>query len=296
MSSDFNLLQCNPATLKETHSTCLPQDMLLRLRDAWNDRFPTAPIPTSLRRKDDIWAALRLRMQNQYRCATEFCALKELGTTDVIEHGKHYFRPEKPTSWNSDPDEWLDTLTIARVMEQYEAAYPSFEFIGPVPIDFDKILPGGWGKCVVDELCSLDLHAVRRRGDKSVGVIFNLDPHDKDGSHWVCAYVDLVAGAAYYYDSYGMPPCPEIKRFLRRCKEQGCSEVKWNTKRHQRKQSECGMYCMYFIISLLNGRTFDDVCTNRVDDDTMLAIRDLLYATERPSKEAITKGSKLLRP
>ena len=294
-TSDFNLLQCNPATLTETYTTCLPQDMLIRLRNAWNERFPSASIPTSLRKKDDIWAALRLRMQNQYRCATEFCALKELGTADTIEHGKRYFRPEKPASWTADPDEWLDTLTISRVMEQYEAAYPHFEFIGPVPIDFDKVLPGNWGKCVVDELCKLDLHAVRRRGDKAVGVIFNLDTHDEDGSHWVCSYINLVTGDAYYYDSYGLPPCAEIKRFLRRCKEQGCHSVKWNTKRHQRKQSECGMYCMYFIISLLKGMSFDDVCTNRVDDDTMVAIRDLLYATARPSNEAILKGSKLLR-
>ena len=296
MASDYNLLQCNPATLKDTHSTCLPQDMLLRLRDAWNERFPAVSIPTHLRKKDEIWAALRKRMQNQYRCATEFCALSELGSTEDKSTGKQFFRPEKPTSWTKDPDEWLDTTSIARVMEQYEVAYPHFEFIGPVPIDFDAILPGNWGKCVVDELCRLDLHAVRRRGDKAVGVIFNLDPHDKDGSHWVCAYLDLVGCSAYYYDSYGLPPCPEIRRFLRRCKEQGCTEIQWNDKRHQRKQSECGMYCMYVIISLLKGRTFHDICLNPVDDDTMLAIRDLLYATERPSERAKTKGAKLLRP
>ena len=294
MKHDFNLYQCNPSTLKATKTTCLPQDMLIRLRDSWNKQFPNHAIPHSIKKKEELWAALRSRMNNQYKCASEYCTVQKLGNPVEKISASTYFRPPKPSEWLTNPTDWLDTISIGRVMEQYEPAFPSFEFIGPVPIDFDSTMPGHWGKCVVDELCNINLEALRKKGKKSIGVIFNLDPHDKPGSHWVCAYVDMVAKVAYYYDSYGYEACPEIKRFLRRCRAQGCNELIWNDIRHQRKKSECGTYCMYVIISLLKGRSFEDICKHRIDDDTMNAFRDLLYATEHPSERAINAVVKLL--
>jgi len=44
---------------------------------------------------------------------------------------------------------------------------------------------------------------------------------------------------------------------------------------------------MYIIISLLKGQSFASLCKNRVDDDTMNALRDILYATERPREAAL---------
>lgn len=280
--ADTNLLQCNPSTLQKTRTTCLPQDMLERLRDEWNKRFPKHAIPHTIHRKERLWEELRKRLQNQYTCASEYCAVQELTDSATQESTATYFRPKKPESWLNNPTEWHDSITLGRVMEQYEDAFPFFEFIGPTPIDFDSQQPGAWGRCVLDELCNLDLTKARESGKKSIGIIFNLDPHDKPGSHWVCAYIDLVRMEAYYYDSYGYEPCREIKRLLRRCKEQGCKQIVWNDIRHQRKKSECGTYCMYVIISLLKGRTFDDICKHPVDDDTINALRDLLFATARP--------------
>lgn len=291
--ADINLFQCNPSTLKATKTTCLPIDMLTRLRDSWNKQYPSHKIPMTITNKERLWAAIRTRMKNQFKCNTEYCSLQKLGGTQEKVKGQAYFRPRKPENWLTKPQEWLDTISIGNVMEQYEPAFPSFEFIGPVPIDFDKKLD--WNKCVVDELCNLDLKALHQSGKTSVGVVFNLDPHDKPGSHWVCAYVDINDKKAYYYDSYGYEACPEIRRFLRRCHEQGCTEIIWNDLRHQRKKSECGTYCMYVIISLLKGRSFADICQNRVDDDTMNAIRDLLYATENPSEKAMKEAVKFLR-
>jgi len=267
--------------------------MLIRLRDSWNKSYPDHKIPTSITNKERLWSAIRTRMKHKYKCSTEYCSLQKLGGSQEKAKGQAYFRPRKPENWLTKPQEWLDTISIGNVMEQYEPAFPSFEFIGPVPIDFDKKLE--WNKCVVDELCNLDIKALQKAGKTSVGVVFNLDPHDKPGSHWVCAYVDIKDKKVYYYDSYGYEACPEIKRFLRRCHDQGCTDIIWNDIRHQRKKSECGTYCMYVIISLLKGREFADICQNRVDDDTMNAIRDLIYATETPSEKAIKEAVKFLR-
>lgn len=295
--SSYNLLQCNPATLLHTRTTCLPYSMLDRLRTEWNRRNPTQTILSSVRTKDALWAALRTKMRES--CTTEFCAVKTLGLSNAETHpveseiggghptqtvkASHYFRPSKPDAWLKKPTEWQDSNTLTHVLEQYEAAYPRFEFIGPVPNDFDASESGsGWGTCISDELCSINLKALQSAGTDSVGIIFNLDAHDKPGSHWVCAYIDLIKRSVYYYDSYGMEPTPEVRRLMRRCRDQGCTRLIWNNIRHQRKSSECGTYCLYVLISLLQGRSFESICVNRVDDDTMNALRDILFATMNP--------------
>jgi hypothetical protein len=146
-----------------------------------------------------------------------------------------------------------------------------------------------WGQCIVNELCKLDLKDAFKKGTKRIGIIFNLDKHDEPGSHWVCSFIDIPNSSAYYFDSYGLPPPPEVAALLQRCKEQGCETVLYNDIRHQRKDSECGMYCLYTIISLLKGKTFQDICLDVVKDDTINAFRDVLFVSETPRKEALLK-------
>jgi hypothetical protein len=238
----------------------------------------------------NLWKALRSKMKKHYHCENEYCLVKKADLPDNERNSLlNYFRPEKPKSWDKKQTLWLDSYNIEEVMNQYEKADSSFEFIGPVPIDFDK-KSGLWGKCIVDELCKLELSEMKSRGKTKIGIIYNLDPHDMPGSHWVCSYVDIDAKKAYYFDSYGYEPPDEIVRFLERCKKQGCTDVYYNDIRHQRKGSECGMYCLYCLICLLRGRPFLTICKNIVDDDTMNSFRDILYAEEKPRKEAIEEA------
>lgn len=296
--------QCNPALQRRVGEPCLPHDALQRMLHAWNKTHPRRKIPLSVtrkasRRRHDItggedagasWHALRDLMKGYYKCDTEFCMLKKT----PLEGGektrlKRFFRPEKPALWDKKPTYWLDSVNIEDVMQQYEQEDPAFEFIGPVPIDFDSMYKG-FGRCVVDELCKLDLRRAAATGKQKIGIVFNLDPHDEPGSHWVCAYVDIPGKAAYYFDSYGYKPPKEIERFLRRCKEQGCEHVYYNDIRHQRKGSECGMYCLFCIICLLHGSSFHEICKKIVDDDTMNAFRDILFAEEKPRRAAIEEA------
>ena len=43
----------------------------------------------------------------------------------------------------------------------------------------------------------------------------------------------------------------------------------YNDRRHQYKNSECGMYCLYFIIALLKNKPFDKFLNKRVKDEEM---------------------------
>ena len=89
----------------------------------------------------------------------------------------------------------------ANVMEQYERAYPKFRFVGPSPIDFDKKL--AFDQCVWNDLCNMDVAQLIQNNTEVVGMIFNLDPHNKDGSHWVSMYFNVPRGELYYFDSGG---------------------------------------------------------------------------------------------
>lgn len=297
-------LQCSPALHRRSGETCLPSSSLEKLVRIWNKKYPRNKInvgnatrknkndqDAGNRRNAMIWRKIRVAIKTQFNCESEFCLVKKLPGLDMQDKTTmmKYFRPEKPKAWKKNPRQWLDSYNIEDVLNQYEASDKTFEFIGPVPIDFDTKI-GVFGKCIVEELCKLDLKKAKENGTEKIGIVFNLDKHDEPGSHWVCAFVDIPKKSAYYFDSYGYEPQQEIVDFLKRCEEQGCDQVYYNDIRHQRKGSECGMYCLFVIICLLHGKPFYDICKNIIDDDTMVKFRDVLFATENPSKEGIDKA------
>ena len=314
MSVDSNMDSriCNPARHRKEGETCLSLDALENIRVAWNKAHPNSAIKNRANstrknsnskkntssRKVSLWKQIRSAMKHYYDCETEFCTVKKIPGLEKRDRQtiiKKYFRPEKPEEWQKKQTTWLDSFNIEDVMNQYEEAYEDFEFIGPVPIDFDapsssNPLTGDWGKCIVDEMCKLNVKEAQKKGTNRIGIIFNLDKHDEPGSHWVCSFVDYPKQSAYYFDSYGLPPPLEISTFLERCKEQGCDKILYNDIRHQRKDSECGMYCLYTIICLLKGRSFENICMDVVKDDTMNMFRDVLFASETPRREALNKA------
>ena len=129
------------------------------------------------------------------------------------------FKPEMPTTWNDNRYQWLSTIDIMSVMKQYEDLHTDFLFIGPVPIDFDHEL--GFGMCISNELCRINLKNLLNKQKKKLGVIFNLDEHYKSGSHWVALFSDFTKGGIYYFDSYGYPPKKEIKTLMDKIRHQG---------------------------------------------------------------------------
>lgn len=303
--------QCAPSLKKGPGDTCLSMGGMQRIAKLWNELHPEDPVRLTVagrtRKKlrvannaavpptassKDLWQAIREKMVKHFNCDTEYCMVKRMpGLSDTERKAMMAsFRPEKPAEWNKKPTTWLDSFNIEDVMKQYEEEKDlKFDFIGPVPIDFDAKY-GAFGKCIVEELCKLNLKKQQQRGIDHIGIIFNLDPHDKPGSHWVCAFIDIPESAAYYFDSYGYPPPKEVDALLKRCKEQGIKHVYYNDIRHQRKGSECGMYCLVTIICLLNGKSFYSICSKIKEDDMINAFRDVLFSTEKPRAEAIQKS------
>lgn len=197
-----------------------------------------------------------------------------------------YFRPDKPDSWDGDPDMWLDNTNIDSVLRQYQAAYPWFKFIGVLPIDFavkDPYIDTSSPRCIIPEMCSLDLQKEAAAGIKAIGIIYNLDPHFKGGSHWVANFIDLrqKTPKIYYFDSYGEPAPKYVRLFMEEMWKRAPSDAKpllaYNARRFQYGDSECGMYSTYFIIAMLQGVPFKQFVRHPVPDREMIRLRDVLF-------------------
>ena len=197
------------------------------------------------------------------------------------ELNKTYLRPKQPDSWKSDPDKWLNSLDITYVMNQYEEAFPNFEFMGPYPIDFAAPDPyTGGGKCLIQEMCEIKTADALANGTQYIGIIYNLDPHFKSGSHWVAVFIDLVKHKTYYFDSYGIEPPLQIQKFMKWLTTQDDKmKLYYNGRRFQFQSSECGMYSMYFIIRMLAGDDFQAFSRKAPPDSFMLELRSWLFST-----------------
>jgi hypothetical protein len=200
---------------------------------------------------------------------------------------KQYLRPRRPKAWDSDPDAWLDNYNIIHVMEQYQVAFPWFKFMGVYPIDFSAPDPYKKGldqpKCLYEETCHINLkkeyYTNKRRG---IGMVFNMDPHFKGGSHWVGLYINIHnihKPVVSYFDSYGYETPALIARLMRTLKQQiSSTELGFNARRFQYGGSECGMFSMYFLICMIHGISFKDFCKDSVNDAYMLELRKILFS------------------
>jgi len=247
-------------------------------------------LPTSTYK--ELSQKLRAKGDNVFKAVgcsinEEHCLLDKAPLQDTVkkELRKQYLRPQKPKQWEKDPDMWLDNFNIANVMKQYEEAFPWFTFLGVFPIDFsapDPYRQNGETQCLNKVLCKLNLNIEYNKGRRGIGIVFNLDPHYKGGSHWVGLYINLMnkkKPLIAYYDSYGYETPPLIAKLMRsfNLQIQDC-RLEFNDRRFQYGNSECGMFSMYFIICMIHGITFKNFCKDAVKDNFMLELRSILFA------------------
>lgn len=249
-------LQCSPKTKKKGYS-CLTDDAIYKLRDLWNARHPDVSINTN--DPKEIWEIMKINMKNI--CNKESCWLKQNFVEGKLNKElETSFAPVSPKEWKKNPNEWLSSLDIMNVMKQYEDTYKCFEFIGPSPIDYDthKL----YGECVWEELCHFNLDNQIKDGKNKIGIIFNLDPHDKGGSHWVSLFINIKKGLIYFFDSAGDKIPAQIIKFVNMVKKQGAqmrNKINFTFDQnypveHQYGNTECGVYSLYFIIHMLDDK------------------------------------------
>jgi hypothetical protein len=285
---------CSPYGAKTTAGsyTCYSKDVLNKIKKAYNQEHIQDPIKAT----DTEEIAKELRRRLSSKCEKEDCWLNLLPKDQRDFLDEMVFAPDQPKEWESNPDEWLSNFDIANVLKQYEKTYPHFRFLGPSPIDFDTKMKDG--KCVWEDICQFSLADFRRRNITDIGFVFNLDDHDEPGSHWTSMYLSIPHRMLFYFDSamtkddQELPP--EIislkTRILDQAKEAGIPlKFDHNVKQHQYQNTECGMYSLYFILTLLTGKCggldrpigFDQAIRRfkfkRIPDKAVFAFRDRYY-------------------
>ena len=254
-------INCSPKPKSEVNDfSCYTTKSLYKLRDLWNARHPDVKIITNSPK--EIHQQISDKLSSV--CNKESCWLKQKADFGkVSSEMSESFAPESPIEWKKNPNEWLSSVDIMNVMKQYEKAYKCFDFIGPTPIDFDK--KRLYGECVWDELCNFSLKDQIKQGKTKIGIIFNTDPHDKPGQHWISMFINIKKKKIFFFDSTGDGAPSEVTKLIDKIKEQG---QKLNPKlifkvdssegvEHQYGNTECGIYSLFFIVHMLEDKLTD---------------------------------------
>jgi hypothetical protein len=275
-------LFCAPS-INSFGKSCYSKKDIIFLTNAYNrDKKTKNQIEIGKKDKNILWLELNNKLKKD--CNNEWCWLEQsfVPVPYAKKKIKEKFKPEKPEEWNKNPFEWLNSDDIRNVMKQYEKKYPSFLFIGPVPVDCPS--------SITCTLSGLDVNILINRLCKTkLGIIYNLDKHDEPGSHWVSCFFDFKKCRILYFDSVGLPPPKMILNFLIKMKE-SCQDyylktfgkekkakIYANTTKFQFGNSECGVFSLHFIISNLKGANIHEMKKENINDKIMNDLRKKYY-------------------
>ena len=98
-------------------------------------------------------------------------------------------------------------------------------------------------------------------------------------------FIDIKKKFIYFFDSAGDEEPAEVNELIQKIKKQG-QELKQPINfsiernhpfRHQQGDSECGMYCLFFIIKLLNNGDKNIFHSKIITDKEMEKHRDIYF-------------------
>lgn len=225
--------------------------------------------------KKELWKDLKAVMKEKYNCDDELCWVETLQLNEIE---KEAFVPTMPQEWidcnkSNVPEKdcmktWLSNFEIDDVLEQLEENVSNFMYLGSVPIDFAEL---GSSK----KVNQFTIKKALKQKKNKIGIVFNTDPSYRSGQHWICAFIDLENKEINFFDSYGHASSnpPEVDAFLKKVQKDALKHninmtIKNNTTRHQFKNSECGVYCIKFIMERLN-TSFEKLTKKAIKDDTV---------------------------
>jgi hypothetical protein len=282
----FEKKHCSPRKDK-LESSCLSKELLISIAKIINQNYD-GKIKIKKRSKKKLYEDISKKLKSP-ECNSESGwrkidkVMRNLSEKERKEF-KNSFRPFQPEKWNDKPNTWLNTTDINHVMEQYENKYPHFKYYPATPIDFN--LKYG-DTCMVSDLCTIDLDELKDK--KSLGLVFNTDPHDKSGQHWFSVYVDLVGvnlpkPTIYYFDSAtsvkSIEELPvQILNLIEKLQGQSnhMFDIYYNDIKHQYGNTECGVYCLHFLTEMLKGIPFEKYINRNLTDKKIEKYRKIFF-------------------
>jgi hypothetical protein len=200
---------------------------------------------------------------------------------------------------------WLNTTHINNVLSQEEKIYNNFILLGTYPYDYTNANSRLKNKNLILKLIKEKLQKENRI---ILGMVLNTDCSTGSGQHWVCIVVELnfnnnkqlQKSYFLYFDSYGnssnlnrqLSKCGEnyVYKFYNLLKDEVLSdlgaepnmlEFKYNKNRHQYCNTECGVYCINTIMTILKDKDFiggETFNKKRITDEQMIDFRFNIFS------------------
>jgi hypothetical protein len=246
--------------------TCFEYEDLLVIANAYNQynqnqkyfkKINLLKKPT----KESLWKSIHKRLSHY--CEKETCWIEQdfihkIQNPDLKSKLQHLvFKPKAPKGKYS----WLSTKDINNIMYQYQRLYnDTFVFLGALPSDISRVAKINFSQI--------------KRFKPYVGIVFNTDRYLKPGKHWVCVFINNTKKTIDYFDSVGKKPNKFIREFLDHFRDYN---VCFNKTEHQKNNSNCGVYCCFFIIERLKGKSMDQINEKIISDKEMTQYRDILF-------------------
>ena len=283
----------NHCSLKNSKNedSCLDTELLIKIGNILNE-YHKADIKLTKSRKL-LQEQISKKLSDISDCNSEKCwlTIQELIrhlTPEELKMFKDSFKPKKPHEWDKDPNTWLNTSQLNLILEQLQNKYNDFKSYGALPMDFEK---RNSNSCITGDLCNIDLQGHFNEKIYKIGIIFNLDDHDEPGSHWTSMYIELEpccreSPSMYYFDSVGSKPPKEIYDLVDKLQKQHHSikgntiDFIYNDIQHQRGNTECGVYCLHFLETMLKGKNFEDYIKTKNNDKYIEKFRNYYFIEE----------------
>lgn len=287
--SHFRKDHCSPKKSGSSIS-CIDQNLLLKVVDILNNH-----INANIKKENNhkLHEEISDKISEISDCDSEKCwsSIHEIVnnlTESELEQFKSSFKPRMPSKWKQNPTTWLTTSDIENCLKQYEGKHKNFKCYGALPMDFDL---KNNNSCVSGDLCNINIRRHLENDECCIGTVFNLDDHDEPGSHWTAMYVELLPRcrekpSAYYFDSVGSKPPKEIKALVDKLQDQHQSikgtqlDFLYNDIQHQKENTECGIYALHFLETMLKGMDFEKYIENKNSDKYMENFRNYYFIDE----------------
>ena len=231
-------------------------------------------------------------------CGSESCVVSHPRTVeaaralniarDLAHDLAHKFKPPGPRNSTA----LLSNVHIDNVLKLWAEEFPDFYACPFAMADFNT---NG------DHFAAVRLEELRRGKYRTFGCVMNTDSSRGPGTHWVAVFVDMRPEVGpwtvEYFNSAGRPPAAPVVRWMEQTRAK-LADLRaelappappappapvetWavSSVSHQRSQTECGPYALYYIRRRLEGaapKEFMDASC-RIPDRAMVEFRHYLF-------------------